>query len=105
MEQQTTNPSKSRNKIALFSGIVVAIIAIVYFSFYYPPTSKEDVLGTIGKAAKYRADQMTDKDVALKNPEIQKFLQSDKLQKILNNEESHNRTKKTPAFPVFKNIS
>jgi hypothetical protein len=24
-----------------------------------------------------------------------------KLRKILNNEESHTRTKKTPAFPVF----
>ena len=62
------NPTKASRgpKIALMGGIaVLAIVAIVYFSFFYPPAKTEDVSGTIGAAKKYRSEQITDKDVKL----------------------------------------
>ncbi len=64
MENPTT--SSRGPKIALMGGIaVLAIVAIVYFSFFYPPAKTEDVSGTIGAAKKYRSEQITDKDVKL----------------------------------------
>jgi len=62
------NPTKTTRgpKIALMGGIaVLAIVAIVYFSFFYPPAKTEDLSGTIGAAKKYRSEQITDKDVKL----------------------------------------
>ena len=64
MENPTTT---SRGpKIALMGGIaVLAVVAIVYFSFFYPPAKTEDVSGTISAAKKYRSEQITDNDVKL----------------------------------------
>jgi hypothetical protein len=37
----------------------------VYFSFFYPPVSTSDTEGTIGAVKKYRAEQITEKDIML----------------------------------------
>ncbi len=58
------SPMKTGTKV-LIGGIAVAVLAVTYFSFFYPPTSTDDVLGTIGAAKKYRSEQITDKDVQL----------------------------------------
>jgi hypothetical protein len=55
--------SGSRKYSWLIAGAVVAIIAVVYFSFYYPPVPASDSQGTIGAAQKYRSEQIADKDV------------------------------------------
>jgi len=61
----TTN-STSRPRVAILAGTaVIAIAAIVYFSFFYPPTPSNEVSGTIGAVKKYRSEQITDKDVTL----------------------------------------
>ena len=45
----------------LFTGIaVVAIVAIAYFAFLYPPPSKDDATGTIGAADANAARQALD---------------------------------------------
>ena len=50
----------------LFAGLaVVAIVAIVYFSFLYPPPSNDDTTGAIGAAKRYRAEQIQESDVQL----------------------------------------
>jgi hypothetical protein len=49
----------------MIAGSVVAIVAVVYFSFYYPPAPADDAQGTIGAAQKYRSEQITDKDVVI----------------------------------------
>ena len=81
------NNSSKGGKNVLVIGIgLVAVAAVVYFSFFYPPVPKEDAQGTIGMAKKYHSSQMSENDVALQNPEIQKFLQNDKIQAIVNND-------------------
>jgi len=49
--------------------ITIAIIAIViiYFSFFWPPVSEEELAGTIGKADKYQSEQMKESDIKLRS--------------------------------------
>ena len=88
---------KSRTRNLVIAGALVAVIAIVYFSFFYPPVSGDDTTGTIGKAQKYRAQQMTDKDVVLQNAHYQKLIQNDKFQKLLK-DEKFRKLAKDPSF-------
>jgi len=61
----TTN-STSKPRVAILAGTaVIALAAIVYFSFFYPPTPSNEVSGTIGAVKKYRSEQISDKDVTL----------------------------------------
>jgi hypothetical protein len=58
--------STSKPRVAILAGTaVIALAAIVYFSFFYPPTPSNEVSGTIGAVKKYRSEQITDKDVTL----------------------------------------
>jgi hypothetical protein len=66
-----------------FIAVVAIFVAASYFGF---PPNEEDVQGTIGKADKYRAEQITADDVELNNPEIQAMLQDDKIIKMLQDE-------------------
>jgi len=59
----------SRNRLLVGGLVIVAAIVIAYFAFMYPPVSKEDTSGAIGVAKKYRSEQITDKDVMLKDEE------------------------------------
>jgi Mg/Co/Ni transporter MgtE len=59
----------SRNRLLVGGLVIVAAIVIAYFAFVYPPVSKEDTSGAIGVANKYRNEQITDKDVILKDEE------------------------------------
>jgi Mg/Co/Ni transporter MgtE len=59
----------SRNRLLVGGLVIVAALVIAYFAFVYPPVSKEDTSGAIGVANKYRNEQITDKDVILKDEE------------------------------------
>ena len=75
-----TPPKHSRRPIWIGAGVVVACF-LVYVVFHgWPPV--DNVSGTIGAANKYRAGQMSEKDVHLQDPEVQKILQNDKIQAI-----------------------
>jgi hypothetical protein len=70
MAQATNNPSHKSRRVLLLGIAGLAIVAVVYFSFFYPPTKNEDVTGTIGAAKKWRSEQITDKDVKLEGSAI-----------------------------------
>ncbi len=69
METNATKPARSPRVILLIAGALVAIVAVVYFSFFYPPVDSQDTQGTIGAAKKWRSEQITDKDVKLEGVE------------------------------------
>ncbi|MCH7681425.1 hypothetical protein IID10_19020 [candidate division KSB1 bacterium] len=81
------------SKAKMFFGVTLLVgILVGYFAAgYIPPEG--DVAGTIGgvkKAEKYRAEQMTDADVILQDPEIQKIIQSDEFQKLITKKDFQN---------------
>jgi hypothetical protein len=58
----------SRKKIALTAILTVTcVIVLVVFFLYWPPVKDEEGSGTIGRAKKYYAQQMSDNDVILRN--------------------------------------
>ena len=64
--ESTPNTKPTGKKTSwLIGGALLAILAIVYFSFFYPPTPEDELTGTIGAAKKYRSDQITEGDVKL----------------------------------------
>jgi hypothetical protein len=63
------------------AGIVAAVV-IAYVAFFLPSPNDEDLQGAIGAAKQYRADQISDADVVLQDPEIQQLLQSDFFYKL-----------------------
>ena len=58
--------------VAAAAVLLIAVMAITGF----PPTGK-GVEGTIGAAKRYQAEQISNKDVKLQDPELQTLLQSD----------------------------
>ena len=49
---------KGKTPMAIAGGVlVVAVVAVAYFGFYYPPTTSEGT-GAIGAVEKHRADQI-----------------------------------------------
>lgn len=86
MEKQQ-NPARSGRKVTLvLAGVVLAAVVVIYFAFLYPPTSDENLRGTIGgveKAERYRAEQIGEADVVLQDPEIQDLLQRDDFQRLI----------------------
>jgi hypothetical protein len=69
MESNATKPARNPRVTLLIAGAVVAIAAVVYFSFFYPPVDTQDTQGTIGAAKKWHSEQITDKDVMLEGVE------------------------------------
>ena len=65
MDTNATKPARSPRVAILIAGALVAIAAVMYFSFFYPPVDTQDTQGTIGAAKKWRSEQITDKDVML----------------------------------------
>ncbi len=83
----------STGKAKMFFGVTLLVgILVGYFAAgYIPPEG--DVAGTIGgvkKAEKYRAEQISDKDVLLQDPELQNVLQSDEFQKLITKKDFQN---------------
>ncbi|MFQ5771564.1 MAG: hypothetical protein ACE5HX_13580, partial [bacterium] len=77
----------AKAKVLFGATFLVGILAGYFLAGVFPPP-EEDLTGTIGgvkKAEKYRAEQITDADVILQNPEIQKLLQNDKVLNLLEN--------------------
>lgn len=65
MTDTKTSPSSAMKRALIVAGSLVAALAVIYFSFFYPPVSTSDTEGTIGAVKKYRAEQITEKDVVL----------------------------------------
>ena len=63
--------AKKKSRLGLLIGAAaVAIVVIAYMATLYPWPSSSDFAGTIGgvnKAKKYRAEQISDNDVVLKD--------------------------------------
>ena len=71
-----------RRMIFAGAGVLAVAALVVYFGGYYPP-AKEEALGTIGQAERYRSTQITATDVKLDSPEVQAFLQSEAFDRIV----------------------
>jgi hypothetical protein len=65
MTENSTSPSGGSKRGLIIGGSVIVALAVVYFAFFYPPASVRDTEGTIGAVKKYRAEQITEKDVVL----------------------------------------
>jgi hypothetical protein len=63
MEGTAEKAPKNKKTIWVAGGLIVALVLIVYFSFFYPPVANDEGQGSIGAAKKYRSEQITDKDV------------------------------------------
>jgi hypothetical protein len=66
---------------------VVAVALVLYVVLSSAPTDEADLPGAIGVAQQYRADQITDADVVLADPEIQNLLQSEFFYKLTTDQE------------------
>ncbi len=65
MTNQSASPSSGSKRALIIAGSVIVALAVVYFSFFYPPVSTSDTEGTIGAVKKYRSEQITEKDIVL----------------------------------------
>ena len=65
MESSPNKQPTGKKTSWLIGGALLAILAVVYFSFFYPPTPEDEITGTIGAAKKYRSDQIAEGDVKL----------------------------------------
>lgn len=70
------------NRSAFIIAAVVAAGVAAFFATrgHYPPKSSTE--GAIGAANRYTSQQIADQDVALKDPQVQAFLQSDTFHKL-----------------------
>ena len=66
---------------------VIAALAILYFAFLSPSPDDADLHGAIGAARVHRADQISDTDVVIQDPEIQDLLQSEFFYKLCTDNE------------------
>jgi len=72
------NPQEGFMKSKLvISGVLVAVIAVVYMSFIYPWPATNDVTGTIGGVKKYNSQQISDRDVQLNEHALTDGAQAD----------------------------
>ena len=64
-------------KILLGVGLLAAMAIVFCAVIGWPPVAKNDTQGAIGVAKKYQAEQISEQDVVLADPEIQELLQTD----------------------------
>jgi len=65
MEEMNEPSSKKQKRTLLIGGAMLAICAVMYFSYHTSSPSIGDTSGTIGAAKKYRPEQITGRDVRL----------------------------------------
>ena len=71
-------------RIVVVIGVLVAAgLGYVSLRGWFPP--KADLEGTVGGAKRYHAEQITNKDVVLQDPEVQAFIQSDLFHQMTTN--------------------
>ena len=98
-----------KRKLFLTFGATIAVLVMILAIAYdgqWP--SKDDATGAIGAANKYRAEQISDADVVLKDAGIQALLQNDEFQKLIADKEfqellAHNDIQKALAHAGFLN--
>jgi len=73
------------NRIAVIAGVAVVVVVLGFLALrgIWPPKSGTE--GTIGAAQRYTAQQISDQDVMLKDPQVQAFLQSDTFHQLATN--------------------
>jgi hypothetical protein len=73
------------NRIAVIAGVAVVVVVLGFLALrgIWPPKSGTE--GTIGAAQRYTAEQISDQDVMLKDPQVQAFLQSDTFHQLATN--------------------
>src|SRR5215510_10953563 len=69
------NNRKVKKSILLGGIFLVAIAAVGYFTFFYPPSGKH-LTGTIAPAARYRAEQIGKSDVKVEETDITRWTQT-----------------------------
>ena len=66
---------KVKKSIILGSIVLVAVAAVGYFSFFYPPGGKH-LTGTIAPAARYHAEQIGNGDVKVAETDLTRWTQT-----------------------------
>ena len=67
---------------------VLAVAALGYFAVRGFPTVGTGAEGTVGAAKRYEAEQIASKDVVLKDPALQEFMQTDVFHSLTANKEA-----------------
>ena len=99
-----TNESKRsrRTRFIILGGALIAVVAVIgYFSKVWPPKG-QDVAGSIGVAERYRSEQIKNEDVVLDGTDVQKFLQSDTFNHLLNDPKSRKMLSSVIGDPVVR---
>src|SRR5437867_6597244 len=99
-----TNESKRsrRTRFIVLGGALIAVVAVIaYFSKVWPPKG-QDVAGSIGVAERYRSEQIKNEDVVLDGADVQKFLQSDTFNHLLNDPKSRKMLSSVIGDPVLR---
>ena len=76
------------SKTVLIGVAVVAVLAILYFVIGGFPPKQEGTEATIGVAERHQTEQIQASDVVLEDAEFQEFLQSDVVQRLIENKEN-----------------
>src|SRR5262245_23074197 len=90
----------NKRKAFVIASLAVGIGLLAWVGFVRQPAD-EQVAGTIGAASRYRAGQITDKDVVLGDTETQQFMQSDAFHKLVTDPEAR-RILASPGFQAFR---
>src|SRR5215510_146330 len=75
------NNRKVKKSILLGGIFLVAIAAVGYFTFFYPPSGKH-LTGTIAPAARYRAEQIGKGDVKVEETDITRWTQTAEFDRL-----------------------
>ena len=110
-----TEQSKNKSRMGLVIGLVaVALVIVLGFVLLNTPPSSDDLKGTIGgveQADRYRADQISDAEAILGEPQFQnlvhneeflQLLESDNFQEALESDDQFRALKDMPDFQELK---
>ena len=95
-----------KKNVVLVCVAIVAVGAIGYFAINgFPPTG-QGAQGTVGAAVRHQSGQITKGDVALDNPDLQAFMQTDVYDKIIEGPAAPERPVEpgVPAGPVERGV-
>ncbi len=87
MSSNSTSSRGNKTGKFIWGGIIVVLAVVVVFAITGLPPSEDDTRGAIGTAEKYQAEQISDEDILLKDPEFQAILQSDIFQELIQRED------------------
>jgi hypothetical protein len=91
------------NRIAVIAGVIVVVVVLGFLALrgIWPPKSGTE--GTIGAAQRYTAQQISDQDVTLQDPQVQAFLQSDTFHQLATNPDFKQWVEGLKAYDAVRN--